>query len=78
MTKKEKLEQLDKLVLDKMISHIETGKTELLSELSVPANYLKANAVVEEKKRDSIEDEVQKRLEVAEERRKKKAEDDEL
>ena len=61
-----------------MISHIETGKTELLSELSVPANYLKANAVVEEKKRDSIEDEVQKRLEVAEERRKKKAEDDEL
>ena len=70
MTKKEKLKKLDTLVLDTMIAILE-NKTELdaLRELSTPVNYLKSNAMVEEKHRDDITEEIKKRVEEAKKRR---------
>lgn len=47
MTKQEKLNRLDTLVLDRMITLVETQKTELLPELVPAVNYLKANNKVE-------------------------------
>jgi hypothetical protein len=73
MTKKEKLKKLDDLVLNKMISILEgDGDVSELRDLSTPANYLKANAVVEEKERDDVTDTIKKRLEEAKKRRAKK------
>lgn len=70
MTKKEKLEQLDSLVLDRMISLVESGETNLLPELGNAINYLKANQVVEEKKRtDSAQEEMKAKIEEAKKRR---------
>jgi len=73
MTKKEKLERLDELVLDRMVKLVENGDTNELAELSVAVNYLKSNAVVEEKSRSSVEEDTKARLAEADERRKKKA-----
>jgi hypothetical protein len=71
MTKQEKLTALDTKILDKMIDILDSkdGLQEL-SLLSVPVNYLKANAVVSEKPKSSVEEDMKKRLEIAEKRRK--------
>ena len=47
MTKQEKLNQLDGLVLDRMIALVESEETHLLPELVPAVNYLKANNKVE-------------------------------
>ena len=75
MSKKDKLETLDKLVLDKMIAIMNSddeGAMASLSDLSVPMNYLKNNATVAEKAKSSVEKDTAKRLAEAEERRKNK------
>jgi len=41
----------------------------MLRDLSTPINYLRNNALVEEKKRDDVGDEVKKKLAEAKERR---------
>jgi hypothetical protein len=70
MTKTEKLRQLDTLVLDKMISLIETGETNLLPELGNAIQYLKANSVVEiQKQEDDALAQRKKKLEEAKKRR---------
>ena len=75
MTSKEKkiqLARLDEQVLDLMIKATGAGgDTGLLTELSVPVNYLKSNMVVLEKERSTLEKDTKKRLEEAKERRKK-------
>lgn len=71
MSKSEKLDKLDGLVLDRMIAYIEQDKIELLSELTTAVQYLKANQVVEPPKKhdsDPIE-ERKKKLEEAKKRR---------
>ena len=78
MTDKEKklqLARLDEQVLDLMIkATAEGGNTGLLTELSVPVNYLKSNAVITEKERSTNEDSIKKRVQEAKERRKKNEE----
>ena len=74
MTKEEKLKQLDKLVLDKMINLLDAGTDEdldKLKDLATPINYLRNNAVIEEKKRDDVTDDIKKKLAEAKARRKK-------
>ncbi len=75
MTSKEKkaqLARLDEQVLDLMIKATGAGgDTGLLTELSVPVNYLKSNMVVLEKEKTTLERDTKKRLEEAKERRKK-------
>ena len=74
-TKKEKLEKLDGLLLDRMIDIMEDlddEKVEELSSLSVPMNYLRNNQVVSDKPRSTVEDDTKKRLEAAAKRRAKK------
>lgn len=71
MNKADKLEKLDNLVLDKMISLMKENKTDQLSELTTAVQYLKANQVVEPPKKheaDPIEARKQK-LKEAKERR---------
>ena len=72
MGKKEDLETLDDLIRSRMITilQVKDGSLDELSSLSVPVNYLKANAVVSEKPKSTIEDDVKKRREAAEKRRK--------
>ena len=74
MTDKEKklqLARLDEQVLDLMIkATAEGGNTGLLTELSVPVNYLKSNAVITEKEKSTLEKDTKKRLAEAKERRK--------
>ena len=83
MTKKEKLEKLDKQVLDLMLNWttptedditgdiIAAPQTERLTELSVAVNYLKSNAVVEEKAKGTVEEDVKKRRAAAKKRRER-------
>ena len=73
MSKEEKLKQLDKLVLDRMITILNAGDSELdlLKDLATPINYLRNNALVEEKKRDDVGDDIKRKLKEAKERRKK-------
>ena len=73
MTKKEKLERLDKLVLDKMIDILDKNPEDLdmLRDLSTPINYLRNNALVEDKKRDDVGENVKKKLAEAKKRRAK-------
>ncbi|HEB37627.1 MAG TPA: hypothetical protein ENI14_03080 [Thermoplasmatales archaeon] len=73
-TKKEKLETLDTLLLDKMIDILESGNDEdldLLSSLSVPMNYLRNNQVLSEKPKSTVEEDTKKRLQAAKDRRAK-------
>ena len=73
--KKEKLEQLDELVLDKMINILDSHKKDTLDQLSAltPAiNYLRNNQMVAEKPKNTIEEDIQKRLKEAAKRRAKK------
>ena len=70
MTKKERLDKIEKLVEEQMIEFLENGETERLTELATPANYVAKNNRIEEKQRGSIEDDIQKRISEAEKRRK--------
>jgi len=72
-SKKEKLEQLDSLVLDKMLEIMKStdeDKMRTLSDLTVPMNYLRNNQVLADKPKSTIETDVKKRLEEAKKRRK--------
>ena len=74
MTKQEKLNQLDGLVLDRMIALVESEETHLLPELVPAVNYLKANNKVEVLKQE--DDAValrKKKLEEAKKRREAKS-----
>ena len=73
-TKKEKLETLDTLLLDKMIDILENGYDEdldLLSSLSVPMNMLRNNQVLSEKPKSTVEEDTKKRIAEAKKRRAK-------
>ena len=71
--KEDKLKQLDENVLNLLIKNTgENGDSSLLTELSVPVNYLKSNSVIAEKERSTNEDGIRKRVQKAEERRAKK------
>ncbi|MCI4437196.1 MAG: hypothetical protein JHC33_10365 [Ignisphaera sp.] len=65
MNKQDKLNKLDIAILDKMLEWIETDETNRLPELGNAISYLKANAVVEDKKQDD---------DILEQRKKKLAE----
>ena len=70
--KDRKLKQLDENVLDLLIKNTgENGDSSLLTELSVPVNYLKSNSVIAEKAKSNVEDETKERLKKAQERRDK-------
>ena len=71
-SKKEKLEKLDTLVLDKMIEILdgEDGDLRDMGDLNTAIQYLAKNNVVEDKQRtDSIEEKVAKQLADAKKRR---------
>jgi hypothetical protein len=72
MTKLEKLDVLDNLVLDKMISLMQEDQLDLIGELGSAIAYLKANQVTEDKKtKDNDPVEARKaKLKEAEARRK--------
>ena len=73
-SKKEKLETLDTLLLDKMIDILESGNDEdldLLSSLSVPMNMLRNNQVLSEKPKSTVEEDTKKRIAEAKKRRAK-------
>ena len=74
MNKKQKLDKLDELLLDKLISIMDSDDDEQLeglSNLTVPMNYLKNNMVVAEKEKSTADDNIKKRLKEAEVRRAK-------
>ena len=73
MDKKQKLEKLDALLLDKMIELIEDGELEELGSLSVAVSYVSKNNLVEDKKLSTNEDAIAERLKKAQARRKAKA-----
>lgn len=70
MTKQDKLDKLDELLLDRMID-IMDGKrdTKELSDLATVSNYLAKNNVVAEKKKSSTEEYIKNRVEEAKKRR---------
>lgn len=53
MTKREKLEKLDGLTIDKMLECVENDKLELLPLFSTVLTYLKANEQVSEKEKQT-------------------------
>lgn len=53
MNKREKLEKLDELTLDKMLECVENDTLELLPLFSTVLNYLKANEQVSEKEKQT-------------------------
>ena len=53
MTKREKLENLDTLVLDAMTKALAAGNTEELRDLNVAVSYLKNNQVITPPKEES-------------------------
>ena len=70
--KDRKLKQLDENVLNLLIKNTgENGDSSLLTELSVAVNYLKSNAVVSEKPKDSSDDYMKKKVAEAKKRRAK-------
>lgn len=77
MSKKEDLEKLDKLVREKMITCLESGKTDLLPELNPVVSYLSKNNVVAEKSKSSVEDNIEEKLKKAKERRNKAVKEEE-
>lgn len=63
MTKKQQLEELDSLVLTKMIEWIKSDKTDRLPELSTTIAYLRTNNIGEDKaKQNSEQDEMKKKI----------------
>ncbi len=72
MTKQEKLNHLDTLILDRMIKLVTSEETHLLPELVPAVNYLKANNKVEVlKQEDDAIVTRKKKLEEAKKRRDK-------
>lgn len=69
MTKKEKLEKLDGLLIDKLITIMGTNDTSQLSDLATVSNYLAKNNKVEEKEKSSLEDDIKKKVKDAKDRR---------
>jgi hypothetical protein len=72
MTKKEKLEALDTLVLDRMLDIMSSradNALQELSDLSVPMNFLKMNQVLSDKPKSTVETDTKKRLDDAKKRR---------
>lgn len=55
MTKQDKLEKLDTLVLDTMIKWIEANETDKLPDLGNAISFLKANQKVEDKASDEAD-----------------------
>jgi len=76
MSKKEDLVKLDKLVREKMISCLESGKTDMLPELNPVVSYLSKNNVVSEKGKNTIEEDIAKKLQDAKDRRNGKTSTD--
>ena len=70
MTKKQQLEKIDDLLLDKIIYCLENNETELLPELNVVVQILSKNNVVSEKSKSSVEDDIEKKIVDAKARRK--------
>jgi len=77
MGKKEDLERLDKLVREKMITCLENGKTDLLPELNPVVSYLSKNNVVSEKGKNSVEENIAKKMQDAKDRRNGKVVEEE-
>ena len=72
MTKKDKLDLLDGLILDRMIDILQNdGDLRDLSDLSTPSQYIAKNNIVEEKSVSSREEEIKKRVKDANARRTK-------
>lgn len=76
--KSDDLEELDKLVREKMITCLKDGKTDLLPELNPVVSYLAKNNVVEEKSKSSVEENIEEKKRKAKERRDAKFVEDEL
>jgi len=73
-SKKDKLTELDELVLDKMIDIMGTkdeAKLAVLSDLTPAVNYLRNNQEISEKTKSTVEEATKKRLKEAAARRKK-------
>ena len=70
MTKKERLDLIEKLTEEKMIEFLQSGETERLPELATPSNYLAKNSKVLEKEKSTVEDDIKQRVEEAKKRRK--------
>ena len=70
MTKKERLDRIEELTEKLMIEFLEAGETERLADLATPSNYLAKNSKVAEKEKSTIDDDIKKRIEEAEKRRK--------
>lgn len=70
MTKKQRLEKIEELVELKMLEFLENDETERLAELATPSNYVAKNNMVLEKQKSTVEEDIAKRLEEAEKRRK--------
>lgn len=69
MNRKDKLEMLQGLVIDNYILALAKGQIHF-RDMSPIVSLLNQNSIVEEKGKSSIEEEVQKRIREAEERRK--------
>ena len=69
MTRKDKLEKLQGLVIDKYIEALEDGDIHF-RDMSPIVSLLNQNSIVEEKGRSTIEEDIQKRIKEAEKRRK--------
>ena len=72
MGKKEELVKLDDLVRKSMLEALETGDTDVLTELTPAINYLRNNQVVSDKPKSTVEEDTKKRLAQAAKRRAKK------
>jgi len=73
-SKKDKLTELDELVLDRMITIMgKEGDAQLavLSDLTPAVNYLRNNQEISEKTKSTVEEATKKRLKEAAARRKK-------
>ena len=71
MTRKDKLEKLQGLVIDNYIQALEDGEIHF-RDMSPIVSLLNQNSIVEEKGISTVEEEIEQRLKEAEERRKTK------
>jgi len=69
MTKKERLDKIEKLTEELMIKFLENGETERLAELATPSNYLAKNSKVAEKEKSTVDEEIKQRVKAAKARR---------
>jgi len=73
MTKQQELDKLDANIRRIMLEATkEEGDTSVLPELTVVTNYLAKNNVVAEKSKSTTEEDIQKRLDEAKDRRENK------